>query len=268
MNRLEHIFPHFGPPLLMHQDDVQFVRIDPVGIMLGLGEIHFGILDLELFESLLNLRIGHEVMAHLRCHIVLRDRPRHSTETANRKVAPVGLGQGLPNDQDQSAATGWPSILFGATAARLHPIVPRFADLREFGGAAIPARSRRSLLGEVPDDLAYALVVEHHRHAARSREQRHTIPNRQRVGMIHFQSIAIHHRDRERSKWGAVLKRSDCPVESVPVHRALRQAYVCGHIFHDTRGPPQTQHPRATGVPPSGSTTAPDQHSMFSICAS
>jgi hypothetical protein len=61
-------------------------------------------------------------------------------------------------------------------------------------------------------------MVEYHRNAAGSGEQRHPISNRQRIRVVHFQPVAIHHRHRKRSKWGAVFKRSDRAVESIPIH--------------------------------------------------
>ena len=58
----------------------------------------------------------------------------------------------------------------------------------------------RRTLGEIPDHLADALMIEDNRHAARSGKQGDAVAEGQRVRVVHFQAITVHERNRERSE--------------------------------------------------------------------
>lgn len=87
-------------------------------------------------------------------------------------------------------------------------------------------------------------MVEYHRYAARSGEERYTISNCQRIRVVHLKPVAIYHRYRKWSKRSAVLKRSDRGVESVPVHHVLPHVGLPEHLLYLTPGPTQVQPTR------------------------
>jgi hypothetical protein len=75
---------------------------------------------------------------------------------------------------------------------------------------------------QIADDFADTFVVEDHRHVAWSSEQRQPVPQRQRLGVVHFQSIAVDHRYRERPERYPVSKRPYRIGECVSVHNIPR----------------------------------------------
>src|SRR5262249_26786769 len=73
------------------------------------------------------------------------------------------------------------------------------------GGACL---GFRPTTGEFVNDLTDPLVIEDHRAIAWGGEQRQSIPNRQRFGVVHLVPISVDHRYRKRPEWRPVPERA------------------------------------------------------------
>src|ERR1043165_971711 len=113
-----------------------------------------------------------------------------------------------------------PSCSFHNHATRLLPseLPSSCLDNRNSGlfGARLPRLSAAA--GQIPDDLADALMIEDDGHATRGGEEGYPVPLEDCVRVIDLISTPAHRHDHEGPEWGPLLERPDRSCKCFSVH--------------------------------------------------